>query len=156
MATGWLKGTVKAVPNGDTLVIMGGPRSNGPPLEKSITLASLIAPRLGKRDGSTPDEPFAWASREFLRTLTIGKPCSFKVHYTLENVPGREFGSVFVDDVNIALQVVSNGWAKVRPSGGSQSPYYDELAAAQAAAEGQGLGVFNKTPEALAKAVRFV
>lgn len=46
MASGWLKGTVKAVQNGDTLIIMGAPRPNAPPLEKTITLSSLIAPRL--------------------------------------------------------------------------------------------------------------
>ena len=45
MATGWLKGTVKAVPSGDSLLIMGSVKG-GPPPEKTITLAALIAPRL--------------------------------------------------------------------------------------------------------------
>ncbi len=45
MATGWLKGTVKAVPSGDSLLIMGSVRG-GPPPEKTITLAALIAPKL--------------------------------------------------------------------------------------------------------------
>jgi hypothetical protein len=36
---------VKEVPNGDSLVIMGNVAS-GPPPEKRITLASLVAPRL--------------------------------------------------------------------------------------------------------------
>ena len=34
--------------------------------------------------------------------------------------------------------------AQVRASGGQQSPYIDELLAAQAMAETQGLGVFTK------------
>ncbi len=38
--------------------------------------------------------------------------CTFKVDYTLENIPGREFGSVFVNNNNVALKVVSDGWAK--------------------------------------------
>lgn len=43
------------------------------------------------------------------------QPCTFKVDYTLENVPGREFGSVFLTDKNenLALAVVSTGWSKV-------------------------------------------
>jgi staphylococcal nuclease domain-containing protein 1 len=45
MATGWLKGTVKAVPSGDSLLIMGSVKG-GPPPEKTITLAGLIAPKL--------------------------------------------------------------------------------------------------------------
>ena len=45
MATGWLRGTVKEVVSGDTLVIMG-PSRGGPPPEKRLTLASLIAPRM--------------------------------------------------------------------------------------------------------------
>ena len=41
--------------------------------------------------------------------------CTFKVDYVLENVPGREFGSVFLSGTNenLALQVVSSGWSKV-------------------------------------------
>lgn len=45
MATGWLKGTVKAVPSGDSLLIMGSVKG-GPPPEKTVTLAGLIAPKL--------------------------------------------------------------------------------------------------------------
>ena len=42
--------------------------------EKVITLSSLIAPRLGRRgENATKDEPFAWASREFLRKKCIGQ-----------------------------------------------------------------------------------
>lgn len=42
--------------------------------------------------------------------------CTFRIDYTLENIPGREFGSVFVGTAseNLALRVVSEGWAKVR------------------------------------------
>lgn len=45
MATGWLRGVVKEVPAGDTLVIVGTAKQ-GPPPEKRITLSSLIAPKL--------------------------------------------------------------------------------------------------------------
>ncbi|KAK9813035.1 hypothetical protein WJX72_007851 [[Myrmecia] bisecta] len=157
MAGQWMRGVVKEVVSGDTVVVMGQPRG-GPPPEKRITLASLIAPRLGRRDGSTPEEPFAWQSREFLRTKAIGQPCVFRVDYTLENIPGREFGSVFIGEANenLAMSVVAAGWSKIRTPGGQQSPYYDELAAAQQAAEEQGLGLWTKDEKAVAEAVRTV
>lgn len=41
----WLRGKVKAVPSGDCLVIMGSTKAEIPP-EKTITLSSIIAPRL--------------------------------------------------------------------------------------------------------------
>ncbi|RLM74076.1 hypothetical protein C2845_PM15G07100 [Panicum miliaceum] len=70
-ASGWIMGKVKAVPSGDTLVIMGSAKADMLPPEKSITLSSVIAPRLASRHGT--DEPFAWDSREFLRKLCIGQ-----------------------------------------------------------------------------------
>ncbi|DBB17861.1 hypothetical protein WJX82_005615 [Trebouxia sp. C0006] len=157
MATGWLRGTVKNVVSGDTLVIMG-PSRGGPPPEKRLTLASLIAPRMARRDGSTADEPFAWQSREFLRKKCIGQPCTFKVDYTLENIPGREFGSVFLTDKNdnLALAVVSSGWSKIRSGGGQQSPYYAELETAQSNAESSGLGLWSKDESAIRGSVRTV
>lgn len=46
-ATGWYRGRVKAVPSGDCVVIMAMASSKPGPLpEKTITLSSLIAPRL--------------------------------------------------------------------------------------------------------------
>lgn len=98
---GWLKGIVKEVVSGDTLVVVAAVKAGVPP-EKRITLSSLMAPKLvcfgleagatvslccfcaladacaiwrpqGKRDGTVRDEPFAWASREFLRKKCIGQ-----------------------------------------------------------------------------------
>ena len=91
-----LNGIVKGVLSGDTLIIMGVPppglgrypttthhahaaphftgadASKGPPPEKQISLSGVASPRLGNRNG-TPDQPFAWAAREFLRKSVIGK-----------------------------------------------------------------------------------
>ncbi|XP_024522172.1 ribonuclease TUDOR 1 isoform X1 [Selaginella moellendorffii] len=137
---GWFKGTVKAVPSGDSLVIMGTAKEGIPP-EKSITLSSLMAPRLARRD--TSDEPFAWDSREFLRNKCIGKEVTFKVDYAVANLNNREFGSVFMDDANVALAVASAGWAKVR-QGAEKSPFIEELLKAEEQARQQGLGIWNK------------
>jgi len=71
-------GIVKGVPSGDTLLIMGADSSHGPPPEKLISLTGITAPRLGNRNG-TPDQPYAWASRDFLRRLCIGKAITFVI-----------------------------------------------------------------------------
>ncbi|XP_010942326.2 ribonuclease TUDOR 1 isoform X1 [Elaeis guineensis] len=152
-ATGWLRGRVKAVPSGDCLVIMGSTKAEIPP-EKTITLSSLVAPRLARRGGV--DEPFAWDSREYLRKLCIGKEVIFKVDYTVPSI-GREFGSVFLGDKNVAFLVVSEGWVKVRDQGqqkGEASPYLVELQRLEEQAKQQGLGRWSKVPGALEASIR--
>lgn len=44
-ANGWLRGVIKEVPSGDTVVITGQVKSGIPP-EKRLTLSSLMAPKL--------------------------------------------------------------------------------------------------------------
>lgn len=44
-ANGWLRGVIKEVPSGDTVVITGPVKSGIPP-EKRLTLSSLLAPKL--------------------------------------------------------------------------------------------------------------
>ncbi|KAL3512036.1 hypothetical protein ACH5RR_024753 [Cinchona calisaya] len=152
-ATGWLRGRVKAVPSGDSLVIVASTKAEIPP-EKTITLSSLIAPKLARR-GSV-DEPFAWASREYLRKLCIGKEVAFKVDYTVPSI-GREFGSVFLGDKNVALLVVSEGWAKVRELGQQKteaSPFLAELQRLEEQAKQQGLGRWSKGPGASEASIR--
>nr|GMC95924.1 staphylococcal nuclease domain-containing protein 1-like [Ipomoea batatas] len=152
-ATGWLRGRVKAVPSGDSLVIMGSTKAEIPP-EKTITLSSLLAPRLARRDGT--DEPFAWDSREFLRKLCIGKDVTFKVDYAVPSI-GREFGSVFLGDKNVALMVVAKGWAKVRSQNQQKaeaSPFLAELLSLEDQAKQQGLGCWSKESGASNASIR--
>ncbi|CAN1242042.1 Ribonuclease TUDOR 1 [Linum perenne] len=154
-ATGWYKGRVKSVSSGDCLVIMAITTSKpGPPPEKTITLSSLMAPKLARRGGV--DEPFAWLSREFLRKLCIGKEVTFKVDYAVPSI-GREFGTVFLGDKNVAALVVSEGWAKVREQGsqkGEASPFLAELLQLEEQAKQQGLGKWSKTPGAADASIR--
>lgn len=44
--------------------------------------------------------------------------------------------------------------AKVRQGGGQQSPFYEQLAAAEEQAKSAGAGIWTKDPEAAAGAVR--
>ncbi|KAI4336418.1 hypothetical protein L6164_014947 [Bauhinia variegata] len=155
VATGWYRGRVKAVPSGDCLVIVAMTSSKPGPLpEKTITLSSLIAPRLARRGGV--DEPFAWESREFLRKLTIGKEVTFRVDYNVPSI-NRDFGTVFLGDKNVAMLVVAGGWAKIREQGqqkGEVSPYLAELLRLEEQAKQEGLGRWSKTPGAAEASIR--
>lgn len=156
-ATGWYRGRVKAVPSGDSLVIMALTANKaGPPPERTITLSSLMAPKLARR--TTKDEPFAWDSREFLRKLCLGKEVAFKVDYIVQQI-GREFGSVFLGDKNVAMLIVAEGWAKVKEvkqnqQKGEASPYIAELLRLQEQANTQGLGLWSKVPGAADTSIR--
>ncbi|XP_057422094.1 ribonuclease TUDOR 1-like [Lotus japonicus] len=154
-ATGWYRGRVKAVPSGDCLVIVAVASSKPGPLpEKSITLSSLIAPRLARRGGV--DEPFAWESREYLRKLCIGKEVTFRVDYSVASI-NRDFGTVFLGDKNVGVLVVSQGWAKVREQGqqkGEVSPYLAELLRLEEQAKQEGLGRWSKVPGAAEASIR--
>jgi staphylococcal nuclease domain-containing protein 1 len=44
------KATVKNVLSGDTVILKGKPRPNGPPPERLFALAGVQAPRLGSKD----------------------------------------------------------------------------------------------------------
>jgi staphylococcal nuclease domain-containing protein 1 len=163
MATGaatenqWLKGRVKAVTSGDCLVITALTHNRaGPPPEKTITLSSLMAPKMARRGGI--DEPFAWESKEFLRKLCIGKEVAFKVDYKVEAIAGREFGSVFLGNENLAKLVVKTGWAKVREPGQQNqdkvSPYIKELLQLEELAKQEGYGRWSKVPGAAEASIR--
>ncbi|BGP28262.1 hypothetical protein JCM10295v2_007249 [Rhodotorula toruloides] len=92
--------------------------------EKVLHLADLTAPRLGTRDRD--DEPWAFESRDFLRSLVVGKEVSFSISYTVpsDSNPSQplEFGIVYVvnptdgSEVDVAAELVRSGWAKVRDS----------------------------------------
>ncbi|KAL2347119.1 hypothetical protein Fmac_001119 [Flemingia macrophylla] len=154
-ATGWYRGRVKAVPSGDCLVIVAiASTKPGPLPEKTITLSSLIAPRLARRGGV--DEPFAWESREFLRKLCIGKEVTFRVDYNVPSI-NRDFGTVFLGDKNVAMLVVSQGWVKIREQGqqkGEASPYLAELLRLEEQAKQEGLGRWSKVPGAAEASIR--
>ncbi|XVF49480.1 hypothetical protein PTKIN_Ptkin04bG0016200 [Pterospermum kingtungense] len=154
-STLWYKARVKGVPSGDSLVVAGlNTDRPGPPPEKTITLASIIAPRLARRGGV--DEPFAWNSREYLRKLCIGKEVTFRIEYAVPSI-GREFATVYLGDKNVAILVVSEGWVKVREQGqqkGEASPFLAELLRLEEQAKQEGLGRWSKVPGAAEASIR--
>lgn len=141
-----LTGIVKAVPSGDTVVIMKQAAPvNGPPPEMRVSLSSVRAPQLSRDMMS--DEPFAWEAREALRERLIGRVVSFRVDYripALQRVFATVYGSPNITDASINLTTIESGLARVRrqasPSEGV-SPELDALIAAEerAATAGKGL-----------------
>ena len=66
----------------------------------------MTSPRLGNRNG-TPDQPFAWAAREFLRKSVIGKRVTFRVESATPT--GREMGAANLEDgTSITALLVSD------------------------------------------------
>ncbi|GAB5593132.1 hypothetical protein Unana1_08032 [Umbelopsis nana] len=111
------KAVVKSVLSGDTVILKGRPRANGPPAERLLALSNVQAPRLGNKDKD--DEPFAFASRDFLRKTLVGKEVSFVSDYTINTSnPPREYGTICIPNGgDVAQLVIKEGWAKVREGG---------------------------------------
>ncbi|GMP89856.1 hypothetical protein CsSME_00041235 [Camellia sinensis var. sinensis] len=78
-------------------------------------------------------------SRDSLVIMGSAKDVTFKVDYTVPFI-GREFGSVFHGDKNVALMVVSDGWVKQGQQKGDASPFLAELLYLEEQAKQQGLG----------------
>jgi staphylococcal nuclease domain-containing protein 1 len=134
--------------------LVGKAVGNQPPQEITVTLASLLAPRLPRGGASsqsqTAGEPYGWESREFLRKLCIGKAVSFRVVYVVSSI-NRTFADVELVQLptdipnpthSVAKLVVSNGWAAVTPANeGKVSVYHEELVALEAEAKSAKLGM---------------
>ncbi|XP_065069172.1 staphylococcal nuclease domain-containing protein 1-like [Rhopilema esculentum] len=145
------KGIVKQVLSGDCVIVRGQPKG-GPPPEQQIAFSNVVAPKVGRRanpniEGSleTKDEPYAWESREYLRSMLIGKEVSFTIEYKPPG-SGRVYGSVFTKKsdgelVNLTESLVSEGLLEVRRGGikpsDDQNKLIDLEEAAKAAKKGK-------------------
>ncbi|KAG1640187.1 hypothetical protein G6F44_007079 [Rhizopus delemar] len=119
------KAVVKNVLSGDTVILKGNPRPNGPPPERLLALSNVQAPRLGNTTRS--DEPFGFGSREFLRKLLVGKEVSFVPEYTVPTTQ-REYGSIYLaNGDNVQELAVKAGWLKVREGGKNMTENQEEI-----------------------------
>ncbi|KAG2231435.1 hypothetical protein BDF21DRAFT_455425 [Thamnidium elegans] len=139
------KATVKNVLSGDTVILRGKPRANGPPAERLMALSNVQAPRLGNTTRS--DEPFGYGAREFLRKLLVGKEVSFVSEYTVPTTQ-REYGCIYLPTgENVAELGVKNGWLKVREGQKTtregQEEVLEKLEQLQAEAQDAKLGMWN-------------
>jgi len=153
---GWV---VKQVNSGDTIVLKGRPRG-GPPPERSVSLAYISAPKLGRRpignEEATTDEPYAWEAREYLRNLLVGKEVSFIVEHTIP-ISGRECALVYIgtgeNSVCVNELMVKDGWAITR-NNNKQNEEVAKYTMWMVEAQTSGIGVHNE--EGKANAIRNV
>lgn len=90
------------------------------------------------------EEPHAWESKEFLRRMSIGKQCTFRVDYKVEQLGGREFGTVFIDDKNLGVLCVEAGWAKVNGMDAERNAFHEQILRAEEHAARQKLGIHSE------------
>ncbi|TPX35480.1 hypothetical protein SmJEL517_g02151 [Synchytrium microbalum] len=147
------RGIVKTLISTDTIIIRAlKPLANAPPPERVLSLAGIIAPRLGTAKEPEKEEPYAFAAREFLRKLLIGKEVSFRVEYTT-TTNTRDFGMVSLPqaidgETNVSRIMIKEGFAKVKMD--SKRPPSDDSAALlllEEAAKAAGKGMWaSKSP----------
>jgi len=116
------------VSDGDTVKLSDG---------KTFRLYGVNAPEV--------KEPFFEEAKAFTENLVLGKEISFEQeeNYKVDKF-GRELGYVFVNGVNLNIELVKNGLAKVvLYEKRAKLKYQDELLSAEKEAREKRLGVWK-------------
>jgi staphylococcal nuclease domain-containing protein 1 len=139
-----MKAIVKSVLSGDTLILRGRAGQQGQPAkERVLHLADISAPRLGTT--TREDEPWAFESREFLRTLAVGKEISFTSIHSLpsnDDIP-RDLGNADIAGVDLTTELLKNGWAKLKEIKREASEEDSKRKDIEAEAKSGGKGIWN-------------
>src|SRR3990167_8280153 len=120
---------VTEVSDGDTLKLSDG---------KTFRLYGVNAPEV--------KEPFFEEAKAFTENLVLGKEISFEqeANYKIDKF-GRELGYVFVGGVNLNIELVRNGLARVvLYEKRAKIKYQDELLSAEKEVKELKLGVWKK------------
>uniref|UniRef100_A0A6I8PWJ5 Staphylococcal nuclease domain-containing protein n=1 Tax=Xenopus tropicalis TaxID=8364 RepID=A0A6I8PWJ5_XENTR len=146
------RGIVKMVLSGCAIIVRGQPRG-GPPPERQINLSNIRTGALARRAAAsqqdakdTPDEPWAFPAREFLRKKLIGKEVCFTVDF--KSSQGREYGMVYLgkdtSGENIAESLVAEGLASRREGVRANTPEQSRLAEVEEQARSAKKGVWSE------------
>lgn len=142
-AAGETEAVVSRVFSADTLYIR-----NKAGAEKRINLSSVRQPK----PTDPKQSPFGAEAKEFLRKRLIGKHVKVTIdgkRPATEGYDEREMATVSNNDKNVGLMLVQNGYASVirhRMDDTDRSPLYDELLAAEEAAQKEQKGMWNPKP----------
>ncbi|VVA44047.1 Nuclease [Candidatus Roizmanbacteria bacterium] len=120
--------TVIEVGDGDTLKLSDG---------KTFRLYGVNAPEV--------KEPFFEEAKSFTENLVLGKEISFEQeeNYKVDKF-GRSLGYVFIDGVNLNIELVRNGLARVvLYEKRAKIKYQDELLSAEKSAKEMKLGIWK-------------
>ncbi len=121
--------TVVEVSDGDTLKLSDG---------KTFRLYGVNAPEV--------KEPYFEEAKAFTENLVLGKEISFEqeTNYKVDKF-GRMLGYVFIDGVNLNIELVKNGLARViLYEKRAKIKYQDELLSAENEAKEKRVGVWKK------------
>uniref|UniRef100_A0A2K6UMW6 Staphylococcal nuclease domain-containing protein n=1 Tax=Saimiri boliviensis boliviensis TaxID=39432 RepID=A0A2K6UMW6_SAIBB len=142
----------QSVLSGCAIIVRGQPRG-GPPPERQINLSNIRAGNLARRAAATqpdakdtPDEPWAFPAREFLRKKLIGK----EVCFTIENKTpqGREYGMIYLgkdtNGENIAESLVAEGLATRREGMRANNPEQNRLSECEEQAKAAKKGTWSE------------
>jgi staphylococcal nuclease domain-containing protein 1 len=117
-------------------------------VEKRISLSSIRGPRTSE----AAESPFRDEAREYLRKMIIGKHVRLSIdgsRAATEEYEAREAATVSLNDKNIGLQLVQDGWCSVirhRRDDTDRAPNYDELLVAQEKAKEDKKGMWSGKP----------
>ncbi|VVT55289.1 uncharacterized protein SAPINGB_P004522 [Magnusiomyces paraingens] len=121
---------VKSVLSGDTVIFEN---------DTQISLAYVSAPRL-------QTEPYGFQAREYLRTLLVGKPVRYRIHYQANNNT-RNYGDISAPVFpSLIEKALTDGNVKLRDDAQSRIPFseiYDKYLLAETAAKDAELGLWN-------------
>ncbi|KAF2764217.1 hypothetical protein EJ03DRAFT_378789 [Teratosphaeria nubilosa] len=143
-AGGEQEAVVSRVQNAETLFV----RNNRTGAEKRIHLSSVRQPK----STDPKQSPFQAEAKEYLRKRTIGKHVKVVTDGKRPATDGyeeREMATVTQNGKNVALALVEAGYASVirhRMDDQDRSPIYDELLAAEAAAQSEQKGMWSPKP----------
>ena len=121
--------SVTEVSDGDTFKLSDG---------KTFRLYGVNAPEV--------KEPYFEEAKAFTENLVLGKEISFEqeTNYKVDKF-GRELGYVFIDGVNLNIELVKNGLAKVvLYEKRAKIKYQDELLLAEKEVKEKKVGVWKK------------
>ncbi|CUS08392.1 unnamed protein product [Tuber aestivum] len=141
---------VTRIVNADTIFVR-----NKAGVEKKINLSSVRQPK----PTDPKQAPFQAEAKEFLRKKLIGKHVVVTIdgkRAATEGYDEREMTTVIFNNKNVALSLVENGWASAVKHGRrdeDRSPIYDELLAAEVAAQRDQKGMYAPKPPASSKLV---
>ncbi|TKA22772.1 hypothetical protein B0A50_07874 [Salinomyces thailandicus] len=116
--------------------------------EKRINLSSVRQPK----PTDPKQSPFGAEAKEFLRKRVIGKHVKVSIdgkRPATEGYDEREMATVLNNNKNVALTLAENGYASVirhRMDDPDRSPIYDELLAAEEAAQKDQRGMWSTKP----------
>lgn len=137
-----VEGKVVFVVSGDTISVFDGTE------EKKVSLASVRAPRMGRRGQG--DARCAMEAREYLRKRLIGKKVRVIPEYTREGQSDRVYATVVQNDSNVGVALVAEGLAEVIPHRQEEprSLHYAKLMEATLEAKRSSRGIYSSQPAA--------